>query len=165
MAKPLVAVVMGSISDLPVMGEAERVLKELDIPYEVSIISAHRTPERTAEFAKTARERGIKVIIAGAGGSAHLAGVMAAYTSLPIIAVPIAATPLAGFDALLSMVQMPPGVPVATMAINGAANAAILSAQILALEDKGIEARLTAYQVRQREKRVKKIPPRRGGKR
>ncbi len=144
---PLVAIVMGSDSDLDVMNESAKALDEFGIPYEIDIISAHRSPRRTTVFTQGAIGRGIKVIIAGAGGAAHLAGVIAAETTLPIIAVPISSTPLAGFDALLAMVQMPSGIPVATVAIGkaGATNAGILAAQILGLSDPSLAKKLVAY--------------------
>jgi phosphoribosylaminoimidazole carboxylase PurE protein len=126
---------MGSESDMPVMREAAKALQELQIPHELHIISAHRTPRRAAEFAEGAAQRGIKVIIAAAGGAAHLAGAIAARTVLPVIGVPIKTQELEGLDSLLSTLQMPKGVPVATVAINGARNAAILAAQMLALGD------------------------------
>ncbi|HBG45857.1 MAG TPA: 5-(carboxyamino)imidazole ribonucleotide mutase [Deltaproteobacteria bacterium] len=132
--KPLVGIVMGSESDLPVMGEAAKVLKGFKIPYEMTISSAHRSPKRTSDYAKGAEDRGIKVIIAGAGSAAHLAGFIAAETTIPVIGVPIDSSPLKGLDSLLSTVQMPGGVPVASMAIGkaGAKNAGIFAAQILA---------------------------------
>jgi len=135
---PLVSVVMGSDSDLPIMKEAGEQLKQFGIPFEYFITSAHRTPERTSDFARRAAPRGVKVIIVGAGAAAHLAGVIASQTLLPVIGVPIEATPLGGLDALLSTVQMPGGIPVATMAIGkaGAKNAALTAVRILALEDK-----------------------------
>jgi len=133
--KPKVAIIMGSDSDLPVMQEAAKVLDELQIPYEVTIVSAHRTPERMFEYAKAAQEKGIKVIIAGAGGSAHLPGVTASLTPLPVIGVPIKTKTMDGLDSVLSIVQMPPGIPVGTMAINGAKNAGILAASILGIND------------------------------
>jgi len=128
-----VGIVMGSDSDLPVMKEAATVLEEFGVAYEITVASAHRSPEMAARYAATAEQRGLDVIIAGAGGAAHLAGVMAASTILPVIAVPLASSPLSGFDALLSSVQMPPGVPVATMAVGvwGARNAGVLAVQIL----------------------------------
>ena len=148
-ARPQVGIVMGSDSDLNVMEAAAAILKEFEIPFEVTIASAHRSPERAAQFAATARQRGIKVIIAGAGHAAHLAGAMAAHTTLPIIGVPIDSSCLQGLDALLSTVQMPPGIPVATVSIGkpGAKNAAILAAQILALADSELESRLNAYKL------------------
>lgn len=130
--KPLVSVIMGSKSDLPVMKDAARVLAEFDVPHEVKIISAHRTPVEMVEFATHARSRGVRVIIAGAGGAAHLPGMVAALTELPVIGVPVPHGAMEGQDALLSIVQMPKGVPVATVAIGNAANAAILAVQILA---------------------------------
>ena len=143
----LVSVVMGSDSDLPIMTEATNVLEEFGISYELILTSAHRTPLRTTKFASSAAGRGIKIIIVGAGAAAHLAGVIASQTNLPVIGVPIDATSLHGLDALLSTVQMPGGIPVATMAIGkaGAKNAALFAARILAIEDKGISAALCAY--------------------
>ena len=131
MVKPLVGIIMGSDSDLPVMQEAADVLSELKVEFEMTIVSAHRTPERLYEYAKTAVGRGLKVIIAGAGGAAHLPGMVASLSPLPIIGVPVKSSSLSGQDSLLSIVQMPAGVPVATVAINGAKNAGILAAQIL----------------------------------
>jgi len=147
---PAVGIVMGSDSDMPVMAAAAEMLKQFGIPYEITVNSAHRTPERAAAFARGARERGMKVIIAGAGHAAHLAGAMAAQTSLPVIGVPIDSSALNGFDALLSTVQMPPGVPVATMAIGkpGAKNAAVFAAQILALADPDLARRMDAYKIK-----------------
>jgi phosphoribosylaminoimidazole carboxylase PurE protein len=147
MSNPLVAIVMGSDSDLEVMNEAARSLAQFGIPYEIDITSAHRSPARTGEFARTAAGRGIRVIIAGAGGAAHLAGVIAAETTLPVIAVPIASTPLHGLDSLLAMVQMPAGIPVATVAIGkpGATNAGILAAQMLALADPALAGKLAEH--------------------
>ena len=147
MSKPLVSIVMGSDSDLEIMREAAKALEEFGIAYEMDVTSAHRSPDRSAEFAKKAAERGIKVIIAGAGGAAHLAGVVAAHTVLPVIGVPIASTSLNGMDSLLSTVQMPAGIPVATVAIGkaGASNAGILAAQMLALADEGMVRKLHAH--------------------
>ncbi len=138
----LVGIVMGSDSDAAVMKEAANILRELGISYEATVASAHRTPERAAEWARTAAERGVKVIIAGAGQAAHLPGVLAAYTTLPIIGVPINASPLQGVDALYAIVQMPSGVPVATVGINNARNAGLLAAEILALQDEALAQRL-----------------------
>lgn len=135
MSKPLVGIIMGSKSDLEVMEGAAKQLEELGVPSETIIASAHRNPERVHEWASTAAARGIKVIIAGAGKAAHLGGVVAAFTPLPVIAVPMKTSDLGGLDSLLSMVQMPTGVPVATVAINGAKNAAILATQILGTGD------------------------------
>ena len=143
----LVSVVMGSDSDLPIMTEATKILEDFGIAYELILTSAHRTPLRTTKFASSAAKRGVKVIIVGAGAAAHLAGVIAAQTALPVIGIPINATALNGLDALLSTVQMPGGIPVATMAIGkaGAKNAALFAARILALEDEGLSAKLAAY--------------------
>jgi phosphoribosylaminoimidazole carboxylase PurE protein len=147
MSKPLVSIVMGSDSDLEIMREAAQALQGFGICYEIDVTSAHRSPERTAEFARQAAGRGIRVIIAGAGGAAHLAGVIAAHTSLPVIGVPIPSTSLNGLDSLLSTVQMPAGIPVATVAIGkpGATNAGILAAQILGLSDEAVAKALDAH--------------------
>lgn len=145
MQKILVGIVMGSDSDLPVMRAAYDVLEELGIPCEVVISSAHRVPDKTAEYAKTAEQRGLAVIIAGAGQAAHLAGVIAAHTPLPVIGVPLQSGPLNGVDALYATVQMPPGIPVATVAINGARNAGILAAQIIGAMDPEVRARVAAF--------------------
>ncbi len=134
MEKPLVGILMGSDSDLPIMEKAAEVLKEMGISYEMEISSAHRLPEKTAHYAKTARERGIEVLIAGAGMAAHLAGVIAAHTTLPVIGVPLKSGALEGVDALYSTVQMPPGIPVATVGIDGAKNAAYLACEILSIK-------------------------------
>jgi 5-(carboxyamino)imidazole ribonucleotide mutase len=143
----IVSVVMGSDSDLPIMTEATKILEEFGIPHELFLTSAHRTPERTTKFAQGAAKRGVKIIIVGAGAAAHLAGVIASQTQLPIIGVPIDATSVHGLDALLSTVQMPGGIPVATMAIGkaGAKNAALYAIRILALTDSKITTKLTAY--------------------
>lgn len=143
----VVSVVMGSDSDLPIMKEAMILLKQFEIPYEVILTSAHRTPERTSEFAKGAAGRGIRVIIVGAGAAAHLAGIIASQTALPVIGVPIDSTSLGGLDALLSTVQMPGGIPVATMSVGkaGARNAALMAARILALGDRGLAKKLKGY--------------------
>lgn len=142
-----VAVLMGSKSDLPVMEESAAVLRQFGVSFEMRILSAHRTPDEVASIARTAREKGFSAIIAGAGMSAHLAGVIAAHTTLPVIAVPIDASSLGGLDALLAMVQMPPGIPVATMGIGkaGAKNAALLALSILSIADAGIREKLDAY--------------------
>ncbi|MFU8815387.1 MAG: 5-(carboxyamino)imidazole ribonucleotide mutase [Pseudomonadales bacterium] len=136
---------MGSDSDLPVMERAAEMLERLGVPYELTVVSAHRTPERLFEYASTAADRGLDVIIAGAGGAAHLPGMVAAISVLPIIGVPISATKLQGEDALLSIVQMPAGVPVATVAIDNAANAGILAAQMLSIADPELRSRIKAY--------------------
>lgn len=143
-----VAVLMGSDTDLAVMKQAVDVLREFGIDYEVKILSAHRSPRETAAFAEGAEERGIKVIIAGAGAAAHLAGVLAAHTTLPVIGVPLASGALDGIDALYATVQMPRGVPVATVALNGAANAAILAVQMLALSDESLASKLKSYKAK-----------------
>jgi len=142
---PLVGIIMGSDSDLPVMQEAAKALEEFQVAYELKIVSAHRTPKYMAEYASTAHERGLKVIIAGAGGAAHLPGMSAAYTPLPVIGVPVKAKSLEGLDSLLSIVQMPGGVPVATVAINQAKNAGLLAVQILAIADKKLLQKMVAY--------------------
>ena len=146
-SRPMVGIVMGSDSDLPVMTETAQTLKKFGVPFEIEISSAHRSPARTAEYARSAIARGLKVIIVAAGGAAHLGGVMAAETTLPVIGVPIASTTLAGLDSLLSMVQMPGGVPVACTSIGkpGAANAAILAIQILAIADPALAKQLAAH--------------------
>ena len=145
--KPIVGIIMGSDSDLAVMSEAAKMLEKFGIPYEIEVTSAHRSPARTHEYATTARERGLKTIIVAAGGAAHLAGVVAALTILPVIAVPMATTVLNGIDSLLSSVQMPAGVPVASMAIDkpGAINAAIYAAEILGAADERIAQKLISY--------------------
>ena len=150
---PLVAVIMGSRSDWDTMRAADEILTDFGVPHECRIVSAHRTPELMAEFASGAQGRGIEVIIAGAGGAAHLPGMVAAKTILPVLGVPIAATALQGFDSLLSIVQMPRGIPVATLAIGaaGAANAALLAIQILATTDPALAAKLTAYRSARRD--------------
>lgn len=141
----LVGIIMGSDSDLPTMQAAQKALEMLGVAYEIDIVSAHRTPDKLHQYAASAEERGLKVLIAGAGGAAHLPGMAAALSILPVIGVPISATRLQGLDALLSIVQMPAGVPVATVAIDNAANAAILAVQILAIGDPQLRERLRAY--------------------
>ena len=150
---PQVAIIMGSSSDLPVMAPAEEILRELGIQVETTIVSAHRTPERMCDYAREARGRGIQVIIAGAGGAAHLPGMVAALTTLPVIGVPVRTSALSGVDSLLSIVQMPRGVPVATVAINNGTNAGLLAARILATRDEGLAERLEYYR-KQEESRV-----------
>jgi len=140
-----IGIIMGSDSDLPVMQEAAKILDQFEIPYELSIISAHRTPEKMYDYAKSARSRGIQVIIAGAGGAAHLPGMVAAMTELPVIGVPVQSKTMSGIDSLYSIVQMPPGVPVATVAINGARNAGILAAQILGSSDAKVADTVAAF--------------------
>ena len=145
--KPLVGVVMGSKSDYEILSTAVEILRALEIPHEAKVVSAHRTPDRLFEYAETARKRGLRIIIAGAGGAAHLPGMLAAKTLVPVLGVPVAATQLNGLDALLSIVQMPKGVPVGTLAIGnaGAANAALLAAEILATTDTELYERLSAW--------------------
>ena len=143
--KPLVGIIMGSDSDLKVMIQASEFLEKNRVPYEMEIVSAHRTPDLMFEYAKTAKRRGLKVIIAGAGGSAHLPGMIASLTTLPVIGVPIESHNLNGVDSLLSIVQMPSGIPVACVAINGSINAAVLACQILALSSKNISADVEDY--------------------
>ena len=145
---PLVGVIMGSDSDLPVMAEAARVLGELGVGCETTVVSAHRTPDRLASYAKSAAGRGLEVIVAGAGGAAHLPGMTAAMTTLPVIGVPVRSKTLDGLDSLLSIVQMPPGVPVATVGVDGARNAGLLAARILATSRPELAARLAAYAAR-----------------
>ena len=151
---PQVSIIMGSVSDLPVMNKAAQFLDEMEIPFEMNALSAHRTPEEVERFAKGARGRGIRVIIAAAGMAAHLCGVIASMTTLPVVGVPIAAS-LDGIDALLAIVQMPPGIPVATVGINGAQNAAILAAQMLALSDPALARRMADYKEGLKKKIVK----------
>jgi 5-(carboxyamino)imidazole ribonucleotide mutase len=155
-SKPLVGIIMGSDSDLPVMSEAAKILDEFNIPYEIKIVSAHRTPDLMFSYAKNAAKRGLKVIIAGAGGSAHLPGMTASNTTLPVIGVPIKSKSLDGLDSLLSIVQMPAGVPVATVAINGAKNAGILAAQILSVTDSSISNTIAKYKIKMKNESLKK---------
>ena len=152
-AAPLVGVVMGSDSDWPVMEAAVAVLDQLGVPCEVDVVSAHRMPEEMLEYGRTAEERGLRVLLAGAGGAAHLPGMLASVTSLPVIGVPVPLEHLDGLDSLLSIVQMPAGVPVGTLAIGraGAVNAALLAAAIVARTDEGVRDRLAAYRARQTE--------------
>jgi phosphoribosylaminoimidazole carboxylase PurE protein len=163
--KPVIGIIMGSDSDLGVMQEAVKVLKQFEVPYEIGVYSAHRSPHRTLEYVKSARERGLRVIIAGAGSSAHLAGVTAAETTLPVIGVPIDSSPLSGFDSLLSTVQMPPGVPVGTMGVgkSGATNAGFFAVQILAVSDQQLATKLGEYKeqleksVAEKSKKVQEV--------
>ncbi len=142
----LVSIIMGSDSDLPVMNEAAKILDELNVPYELTIVSAHRTPKRMFDFAEKAHQRGIKVIIAGAGGAAHLPGMVASITPLPVIGVPVkSSNSIDGWDSVLSILQMPSGVPVATVALNGAKNAGILAAQIIGTADEKVQQNIIAY--------------------
>ncbi|WPP48135.1 5-(carboxyamino)imidazole ribonucleotide mutase [Catalinimonas niigatensis] len=153
MSKAKVGIIMGSKSDLPVMIEAANLLEELEIPFELTIVSAHRTPQRMMDYAEQAKEKGLKVIIAGAGGAAHLPGMVASITVLPVIGVPVkSSNSIDGWDSVLSILQMPAGVPVATVALNGAKNAGILAAQILGTSDRKISVRLQNYKNELREK-------------
>ena len=144
---PVVGVIMGSDSDLPVMRAAAEALAEFDVPHELRIISAHRTPDEMLAYARSAVGRGLRVIVAGAGGAAHLPGMVAAATALPVVGVPVGVTKLAGLDALLSVVQMPAGVPVATVAIDNARNAGLLAVRILAVSDPNLLAKMERFQV------------------
>ena len=153
MSKPLVGIIMGSKSDLPVMQESADILKELGVEFELTIVSAHRTPHRMLEYAESARSRGLKTIIAGAGGAAHLPGMVASLTTLPVIGVPIkSSNSIDGWDSILSILQMPGGIPVATVALNGAKNAGILSAEILGAFDYNIANSLANYKEALKEK-------------
>jgi 5-(carboxyamino)imidazole ribonucleotide mutase len=153
--KPLVSILMGSVSDFPIMEEAVKFLAEMNVPCEYHALSAHRTPELVMDLATKAKERGIKVIIAGAGGAAHLPGIIAACTSIPVIGVPIKASiSIDGWDSILSILQMPSGIPVATVALNGARNAAILATQIIATSDDQLYAKLTAFKESMKRKVV-----------
>ena len=150
---PLVGIIMGSQSDLKIMKEAALFLEELGIPFELTVVSAHRTPQRMADYATTARSRGLKVIIAGAGGAAHLPGMVASYTGLPVIGVPIkSSNSIDGWDSILSILQMPNGVPVATVALNGAQNAAILAAQILGASDRAVAKKVERFKNKLKKK-------------
>jgi len=151
--QPKVSIIMGSVSDLKVMEKAAMILDEFEIPFEINALSAHRTPEEVEQFARHAYEKGIKVIIAGAGMAAHLPGVLASLTALPIIGVPISAS-LDGMDALLAIVQMPPGIPVATVGIDGAQNAALLAVQMLSIEDKILYKKFVSYKNKLKKKIV-----------
>ncbi|MCR9249837.1 MAG: 5-(carboxyamino)imidazole ribonucleotide mutase [bacterium] len=153
MSKPVVGIIMGSQSDLNVMSEAAKVLEELKVEFELTIVSAHRTPHRMVEYAEAARDNGLKVIIAGAGGAAHLPGMVASLTTLPVIGVPVkSSNSIDGWDSVLSILQMPGGVPVATVALNGAKNAGILAAQIIGSFDEKIAKNLANYKTQLREK-------------
>ncbi|NOS90523.1 MAG: 5-(carboxyamino)imidazole ribonucleotide mutase [Cyclobacteriaceae bacterium] len=153
MSKPIVGIIMGSQSDLKVMREAAEFLEEMEIPFELTVVSAHRTPERMVAYASSAKSRGLKVIIAGAGGAAHLPGMVASLTSLPVIGVPIkSSNSIDGWDSVLSILQMPAGVPVATVALNGAKNAGILGAQIIGTSDKAVAKKLDRFKVQLRKK-------------
>jgi 5-(carboxyamino)imidazole ribonucleotide mutase len=152
---PVVAILMGSSSDADTMEPARQMLKEFDIPCEMRVLSAHRTPDQTISYVKAAKGRGTKVIIAGAGGAAHLPGIIAAVTTLPVIGIPIKSKSLQGMDSLLSIVQMPAGIPVATVAIDGAVNAALLAIEMLALSSPELSAKLEAYRTKLQEKVLK----------
>jgi 5-(carboxyamino)imidazole ribonucleotide mutase len=153
MSKPVVGIIMGSQSDLKIMREAAEFLEEMKIPFELTVVSAHRTPQRMVDYASSARLRGLKVIVAGAGGAAHLPGMIASLTSLPVIGVPIkSSNSIDGWDSVLSILQMPGGVPVATVALDGAKNAGILAAQILGANDKSIAKKLDAFKISLRKK-------------
>ncbi len=152
--KPIVSIIMGSTSDLPIVEKAAKFLDEMEIPFEMLALSAHRTPREVEDFARGAKGRGIKVIIAAAGMAAHLPGVIAAMTTLPVIGIPIKST-FEGMDAMLAIVQMPPGIPVATVGLNAAQNAAILATEILALADETLDAKITAYKEGLAQKIVK----------
>lgn len=156
MNKPIAGLVMGSDSDWPTMKEAAEILDEFEIPYEKKVVSAHRTPDIMANYGKEARSRGLRVIIAGAGGAAHLPGMLAAYTTLPVIGVPIKTSALGGIDSLYSIVQMPNGVPVATVAIGKAKNAGLLAARILSVSDDEMSRKLTDYHQNMAEESIKK---------
>ncbi len=153
--KPVISIIMGSTSDMPVMEKAAKLLDEMQVPFEINALSAHRTPAEVEKFSKEAAARGIKVIIAAAGMAAALPGVIAANTTLPVIGVPVKGSVLDGVDALYSILQMPPGIPVATVAINGAMNAAILAIQMLALSDEGLAKKLASYKEGLKDKIVK----------
>lgn len=153
--KPKIGVIMGSDSDLPVMQEAAEILDQFELEYELTVVSAHRTPKRLINYAETAEKKGLDVIIAGAGGAAHLPGMIAALTTVPVIGVPIKTSKLSGLDSLYSIVQMPPGVPVATVAINGAQNAALLAVQILARSDQELNKKQKNYRKEMKEKVLK----------
>ena len=158
MVKPLVSIIMGSDSDLNVMQEVGKILKEFKVPFEITIVSAHRTPKRLFEFAEKAHKRGIQVIIAGAGGAAHLPGMVAAISPLPVIGVPVkSSNSLDGWDSVLSILQMPGGVPVATVALNNAKNAGLLAVQILSTNDKKLKVKMISYKKKLDDDVMKKI--------
>ncbi|MEZ5147570.1 MAG: 5-(carboxyamino)imidazole ribonucleotide mutase [Bacteroidales bacterium] len=158
MAKAIVSIIMGSDSDLPVMEEAAKVLSSFDIPHEVTIVSAHRTPKRLFDFAENAHKRGIEVVIAGAGGAAHLPGMVAAISPLPVIGVPVkSSNSIDGWDSVLSILQMPGGVPVATVALNGAKNAGLLAAQIISVKEPSVREKIIAYKNELSDKVMEKV--------
>ncbi len=151
--KPVVGIIMGSQSDLPIMSEAAQFLEELGVPYELTVVSAHRTPERMVDYARSARERGLQVIVAGAGGAAHLPGMVASLTSLPVVGVPIkSSNSIDGWDSVLSILQMPGGIPVATVALNGGKNAGILAASMVGAADAEVGKKMDAYKKSLKEK-------------
>ena len=153
--KPLISVIMGSVSDSKAMKPAVSLLKEFQVPHEVKVVSAHRTPAYMKEFAETAKKRGVQVIIAGAGGSSHLPGMTASFTEIPVIGIPVKSKNLRGLDSLLSIAQMPKGIPVATMGINNSANGALLAIRILALTNQKIQKKLTQFQKKQKNRTLK----------
>src|SRR5258706_2467815 len=155
--KPVVGIIMGSDSDLPVMKEASVVLDDFKVEYELTIVSAHRTPGRMIKYANKAQDKGLKVIIAGAGGSAHLPGMTASFTTIPVIGVPIKTKNLSGLDSLLSIIQMPPGIPVATVSLNGAKNAGLLAISILALSDESLLQKLKMYRDDMKKSVLRKV--------
>ncbi|PKP46393.1 MAG: 5-(carboxyamino)imidazole ribonucleotide mutase [Bacteroidetes bacterium HGW-Bacteroidetes-12] len=158
MSQPKISIIMGSDSDLPIMQQAATIIKEFNVPFELTIVSAHRTPKRMVEFAEQAHLRGIEVIIAGAGGAAHLPGMVAAISPLPVIGVPIkSSNSIDGWDSILSILQMPGGVPVATVALNGAKNAGLLALQILSVRDKTIQKQLLAYKKKLNDEVLEKV--------
>lgn len=153
MSNPIIGIIMGSQSDLRVMSDAATILEELEVPFELTVVSAHRTPDRLYDYAKSARAKGLKVIIAGAGGAAHLPGMVASMTTLPVIGVPIkSSNSIDGWDSVLSILQMPGGVPVATVALDGAKNAGILAAEIIGAFDENVAAKLQEYKDQMRDK-------------
>ncbi len=156
--QPLVGIIMGSQSDLKVMQQAADVLRELQVPFELTVVSAHRTPERLMEYASTAASRGLKVVVAGAGGAAHLPGMVASVTALPVIGVPVkSSNSIDGWDSVLSILQMPAGVPVATVALDGAKNAGLLAAQIIGTSDKELHKRIAAYKQNLKDKVLESV--------
>ena len=158
MVKPLVSIIMGSDSDMPIMKQAAEILKEFKVPYEITIVSAHRTPKRLFEFSEEAHKRGVEVIIAGAGGAAHLPGMVAAISPLPVIGVPIkSSNSIDGWDSILSILQMPGGVPVATVALNGAKNAGLLAVQILSVREIQLRKKMLDYKTKMDSEVIKKV--------
>ena len=165
MVKPLISIIMGSDSALPVMGEAENILQHFEVPYEITIVSAHRTPDRLFEFSKNAHQKGVRVIIAGAGGAAHLPGMVAAISPLPVIGVPVkSSNSIDGWDSVLSILQMPGGVPVATVALNNAKNAGLLAVQILSTGDDNLRDKMIRYKADLKDKVMEKVEKLESGK-